>query len=160
MADLKQRAAELNDLKGIWGLLRQTANDIPFDLESEANQENILTELMACCTSGLSPILLDENKAIIGALLVRRDDFEWGFRNGDAVHVSYAAIAPSHRDQGILASLLTEIQGHKVPALASVKNGNHLGLADELKKLGFYLECTAACGWGDLYKWQPPSPSN
>jgi len=66
MADLKQRAAELNDLKGIWGLLRQTANDIPFDLESEANQENILTELMACCTSGLSPILLDENKAIIG----------------------------------------------------------------------------------------------
>jgi hypothetical protein len=75
MADLKQRAAELNDLKGIWGLLRQTANDIPFDLESEANQENILTELMACCTSGLSPILLDENKAIIGALLVRRDDF-------------------------------------------------------------------------------------
>ena len=82
MADLKQRAAELNDLKGIWGLLRQTANDIPFDLESEANQENILTELMACCTSGLSPILLDENKAIIGALLVRRDDFEWGLLSG------------------------------------------------------------------------------
>jgi hypothetical protein len=160
MADLKQRAAELNDLKGIWGLLRQTANDIPFDLESEASQENILTELMACCTSGLSPILLDENKAIIGALLVRRDDFEWGFRNGDAVHVSYAAIAPSHRDQGILASLLTEIQGRKVPVLASVKNGNHLGLADELKKLGFDLECTAASGWGDLYKWRPPSPSN
>jgi len=39
VADLKQRAAELNDLKDIWGLLRQTANDIPFDLESEADQE-------------------------------------------------------------------------------------------------------------------------
>jgi hypothetical protein len=160
MADLKQRAAELNDLKGIWGLLRQTANDIPFDIESEATQENILTELMACCTSGLSLILLDENKAIIGALLVRRDDFEWGFRNSDTIHVSYAAIAPSHRDLGVLASLLTEIQGRKVPVLASVKNGNLLGLADELKKLGFDLECTAAGGWGDLYKWQPPSPSN
>jgi hypothetical protein len=44
MADLKHRAAELTDLKDIWGLLRQTANDIPFDLESEADQENVLTE--------------------------------------------------------------------------------------------------------------------
>src|SRR5208283_3683739 len=130
MADLKHRAADLAVLKDIWGLLRQTANDIPFDLESEADQENVLTEIMACCTSGLSPIVLDENKAIVGALLVRRDDFDWGFRNGD-----------------------------KVPVLASVKNGNHLGFADELKKLGFDLECTAASGWGDLYKWQP-SPSH
>ena len=64
MADLKQRAAELNDLKGIWGLLRQTANDIPFDIESEANQENILTELMACCTSGLSPIFSMRTKRL------------------------------------------------------------------------------------------------
>jgi hypothetical protein len=39
MADLKQRAAVLSDLKDIWGLLRETANDVPFDLESEANQE-------------------------------------------------------------------------------------------------------------------------
>ena len=159
MADLKQRAATLGDLKDIWDLLRRTANEIPFDLESEPNQENMLTELMACCTSGLSPIVFEGNKAIIGALLVRRDDFDWGFRNGDAVHVSYAAIAPSHRDQGILASLVTEIQGRKVPVLASVKNGNQLGFADELIKLGFEHECTAASGWGDLYKWQP-SPSN
>jgi hypothetical protein len=158
MADLKQRAAALGDLKDIWGLLRQAANDIPFDLESEASQENVLTEIMACCTSGLSPIVLDKDKAIVGALLVRRDDFEWGFRNGDAVHVSYAAIAPSHRDQGVLASLVTEIQGRKVPVYASVKSGNQLGFADELKKLGFEHECTAASGWGDLYKWQP-SPS-
>jgi len=52
MADLKHRAAELADLKDIWGLLRQTANDIPFDLESEADRENVLTEIMACCTRG------------------------------------------------------------------------------------------------------------
>ena len=103
--------------------------------------------------------VLDENKAIVGALLVRRDDFDWGFRNGDTVHVSYAAIAPTHRDQGVLASMLTEIQRRKVPVLASVKNGNHLGFADELEKLGFDLECTAASDWGDLYKWQP-SPSH
>jgi len=35
--------------------------------------------------------------------------------------------------------MLTEIQGRKVPVLASVKNGNHLGLADELKNLALTL---------------------
>lgn len=155
MADLKHRTAALSDLKDIWGLIRQTANDIPFDLGSEACQENILTEIMACCTSGLSPIVLDEKRAVIGALLVRRDEFEWGFRNSPAVHLSYAAIAPDHRDQNVLASLVNEVQGRKVPVFASVKNGNQLGLADELKKLGFQHECTAASGWGDLYKWEP-----
>ncbi len=155
MAQLTQRAASLGDLKDIWGLMRQVATDIPFDLESEAAQENILSELMACCTSGLSPVAVGDDKAIIGALLVRRDDFEWGFRNSDAVHVSYAAVAPSHRDQGVVRALVTEIQQRKVPVFASVKNGNQLGLAGELETLGFARECTATSGWGDLYKWQP-----
>jgi hypothetical protein len=159
VADLTQRAASLGDLRDIWGLLQQVASDIPADLGSEATQENILTELMACCTSGLSPIAVDKDKAIIGALLARRDDFEWGFKNSEAVHISYAAIAPSHRDQGVFAALVAEIQGRKTPVFASVKSGNQCGLADELKKLGFEHECTAASGWGDLYKWQP-SPSN
>jgi hypothetical protein len=159
VADLKQRAASLGDLRDIWGLLQQVAPDIPADLGSEAAQENILTELMACCTSGLSPIALNKNETIIGALLARRDDFEWGFKNSDAVHISYAAIAPSHRDQGVFAALVADIQGRKVAVFASVKNCDRFGLADELKKLGFEHECTAANGWGDLYKWQP-RPSN
>ena len=159
MADLTQRAASLEDLRDIWGLLQQVASDIPADLRSEAEQENILTELMACCTSGFSPIAVDKDKAIVGALLVRRDDFEWGFKNSQAVHISYAAIAPGHRDQGVCAALVTEIQERKAPVFASVKSGNQFGFADELMKLGFVHECTAASGWGDLYKWQP-SPSN
>lgn len=144
-------------MKDIWSLLRQTAEDIPFDIENEASQENILTEVMACCTSGLSPVAVDQDKAIIGALLVRRDDFEWGFRNSDAVHVSYAVVARSHHDHGVLASLVAEVQEKKVPVFASVKSGNPVGLSDELKKLGFEHECTAASGWGDLYKWLPPA---
>lgn len=159
MNELTHRAASLEDLRDIWGLLRQVAPDIPMDLGSEAAQENILTEIMACCTSGLSPVAVGKDKAIIGALLARRDDFEWGFKNSDAIHVSYAAIAPSHRDQGVFATLVSEIQGRNVPVFASVKSGDQFGLADELKKLGFEHECTAASGWGELYKWQP-SPSN
>lgn len=157
MAELTQRAATLTDMKDIWGMLRQTAASIPLNLESEAAQENILTELMACCTSGLSPVAVGKDKEIVGALLVRRDDFEWGFRNGGAVHVSYAAIAPGHREQGVLRGLVEEVQGRKVPVFASVKSGNQIGLAEELEKLGFAHECTAASGWGDLYRWQPAS---
>ena len=124
VADLTQRAASLEDLRGIWGLLQQVASDIPADLRSEAEQENILTEIMACCTSGFSPIAVDKDKAIVGALLVRRDDFEWGFKNSRAVHISYAAIAPGHRDQGVCAALVTEIQERRAPVFASVKSGN------------------------------------
>lgn len=155
MAELKQRAASLGDFKDIWGLMGRVAADVPFDFKSECEQESILSEIMACCISGLSPIAVGEDKAIVGVLLVRRDDFEWGFRNGDAIHVSYAAIAPDHRDEGVLQALVAEIQQRKVPVFASVKAGNQFGLADELKKLGFAHECAATSGWGDLYKWQP-----
>jgi len=156
MAETAQRAASLADLKDIWGLMKQAAGDIPFDLESEAAQESLLTEIMSCCTSGLSPVALGDDKSVIGALLVRRDDFEWGFRNSDAIHLSYAAIASSYKDQGVLRTLIAKIQEQKVPTFASVKSGNQFALADELTKLGFVHECRAASGWGDLYKWQPP----
>ena len=157
MVELTQRAASLNDFKEIWGLMGRVAADVPFDFESEAEQESVLSELMACCISGLSPIAVGADKAVVGALLVRRDDFEWGLRNGDAVHVAYAAIAPEYRDNGVLQGLVSEVQSRKVPVFASVKAGNQYGLADALQKLGFAHECTAASGWGDLYKWQPPA---
>lgn len=155
MTDVKHRSASLSDLKDIWGLVKTISGDIPFDAASEAAQESVLSELMRCCTSELSPVAVGEGKSIVGALLVRRDDFEWGLRNAEVVHVSYAAVAPSHRDKGVLAAMLTELQARKVPVLVSVKNGNQLGLVDELKKLGFAQEATAESGWGDLYKWSP-----
>jgi ribosomal protein S18 acetylase RimI-like enzyme len=155
MAELTQRTASLGDIKDIWSLMKEVASDVPFDPASDAAQASVLTEIMACCTSGLSTVAVGADKAIVGALLVRRDDFEWGFRNGDTVHVSYAVIAPSHRDQGVLQALVAEIQARKVPVLASVKNGNGFALGDQLGKLGFAREETAVSGWGDLYKWQP-----
>ncbi len=155
MVELTQRAASLSDFKDIWGLMGRVAADVPFDFNSEAEQESVLSELMACCISGLSPIAIGEDKSVVGALLVRRDDFEWGLRNSKAVHVAYAAIAPDHRDNGVLQALVSEIQSRNVPVFASVKAGNQVGLADALQKLGFAHECMAANGWGDLYKWQP-----
>ncbi len=157
MTELTQRTASLGDIKNIWSLMRQVAGDIPFDLASEAAQDCILTEVMACCTSGLSQVAVGEDKAIVGAVLVRRDDLDWGLRNGDALHVSYAAVAPDHRDRGLLRALVGGIQERKVPVFASVKAGNGFALADELQTLGFTHECTARSGWGDLYRWQPPS---
>ena len=155
MTELKQRSASLSDLRDIWGLVRNIAGDIPFDPASEAAQEGVLSELMACCTSGLSPVAIGDGKTIVGALLARFDDFEWGFRNNEVIHVSYAAVASDYKDKGVLATLLAGVQELKKPVYVSVKSGEQLGLVDELKKLGFAHEATAASGWGDLYKWTP-----
>lgn len=156
MSELTRRMASLSDLQGIWGLLRQVSADIPFKLEDELEQEVILSELMACCTSGLSPVLVDDQKGIVGALLARRDDFEWGFRNSEAIHVAYAAVAPGAREENVLPALLEQLQDRNVPLLASVKSGEQLGFASALGDLGFTHEVKAESGWGDLYQWNPP----
>jgi len=133
VADLKQRAAELNDLKTS-GFAKADSERHPFDLESEADQENVLTEIMACCTSGLSPIVLDENKAIVGALLVRRMISIGGL--GTVTQFVYP-MPRSH--QPIAISVLFNAYGNpgtQSSVLCSVKNGNHLGSRTSLKKLG------------------------
>jgi hypothetical protein len=155
MAEFTRRLASLNDLQEIWRLLRDIASDVPFDAKSAAAQESMLSEVMACCTSGLSPVAIDQGGGIAGALLVRRDDFEWGLRNSGAVHISGAAIARDSRDQNVLSALLTDLQARKAAIFASVKGGEQLGLADGLKEAGFEHECAAASGWGDLYQWRP-----
>lgn len=155
MAELTQRTASLADVQGLWGLMRQVSADVPFKVDSELEQESILSELMACCTSGLSPIAVDDERGIVGALLARRDDFEWGLRNKAAIHVAYVAVAPSYRDTPLLATLLDEVQQRKVAVLASVKAGERQGLAEALGQRGFTHEARAASGWGDLYQWEP-----
>lgn len=155
MAELTQRTASLADLQGIWGLLRQVSADVPFEIDSEREQESILSELMACCTSGLSPIAVDGEKGIVGVLLARRDDLEWGLRNKAAIHVAYAAVAPSFRATDLFAKLLTEVKERKVSVFASVKAGERQGFADALGREGFTHEIKALSGWGDLYQWMP-----
>jgi hypothetical protein len=157
MAQLVQRTAELTDLKDIWNLIREVAAEVPFDLANERAQQSILSELMCCCTSGISIVAVGPDKAIVGAVMARRDDLEWGIGNHNVAHIIYAAVAPSAKGNGLLKGLVTGVQDGKVPVYASVKSGEQQGLADQLKELGFALECSAANGWGDLYRWQPPA---
>ncbi|MFZ1992355.1 MAG: hypothetical protein WAW96_21580, partial [Alphaproteobacteria bacterium] len=128
------------------------AGDIPFDIADEAAQENVLTEIMACCTSGLSTIATGADEAPVGALLVRRDDFDWGLFNGEALHICYIPLAPDRRSGEVLSALVGDVQERKPPIYASVKSGDKLGLAQELKKLGFAHECTAENGWGEHFR--------
>lgn len=159
MSDLTQRAASLSDLKDIWGLMKQTASDITFALENEAEQEKILTEVMACCTTGMSPIVVNSNKEVVGALLAKRDEFDWGFRNVETINVAYAAVADGVQDQGVLKTLVEEIMKRKVPVYVGVKTGNKHGLAGELESAGFARQEDDKSGWGDLYKWEPAAQS-
>lgn len=157
MAELTQRMASLADVQGIWGLLCQVSADIPFHLDSEEEQESILSELVACCTSGLSPIAVDNEKGIVGALLARRDDLEWGVRNKAAIHVAYAAVSPGFRDTNVLNHLLNVVTGRHLSVYASVKTGEQQGLTRALHAQGFTHEIKALSGWGDLYHWTPPA---
>ncbi|MFG1430179.1 hypothetical protein V5F44_06110 [Xanthobacter sp. V2C-8] len=155
MAELTQRTASLADVQGLWGLLRRVSADVPFRLEDEREQEAILSEVAACCASGLSPIAIDNERGIVGALLARRDDLEWGLRNNPAVHVAYAAMAPAFRGTDLFAGLLGEVKGLGVAVLASVKAGDRQGFAEALGAQGFIHQRRAASGWGDLYRWTP-----
>jgi hypothetical protein len=157
MAELVQRTAELTDLKGIWNLVREVAAEVPFDLADEKAQQSVLSELMRCCTSGISLVAVGPDKAIVGAVMARRDDLEWCVGNNNVAHIIYAAVAPSAKGNGVLKGLVTGVQDGRVPVYASVKSGEQIGLANQLKELGFALECTAANGWGELYRWQPPA---
>lgn len=155
MSDLIQRTASLRDLKEIWDLFRNTAAAVPFDVEQDADQEGLLTEIMACCTYGVAPIAVGKDKAVLGALLVRRDTFQWALFNGEALHIAYAAVAPEQAETDLLEKLIAAVQSRNVPVLASVKSGNQGGFAAALTKLGFVKEATAENGWGELYQWQP-----
>ncbi len=153
MSDLAQKNASLNDMKEIWALMRDSAAELPFDVENEAEQERVLTEVMECCTAEMSPLVVDGKKAVVGALLAKRDQFDWGFRNKKTINVSLAAVAASHRDQGVLKMLIDEICKQETPVYVGVKTGEGHGLAVELKGSGFSLEETNESG--ALYKWEP-----
>jgi hypothetical protein len=157
MAEFVKRTAELTDLKNIWNLIRDVAAEVPFDLANERAQQSILSELMCCCTSGLSLVAVAPDKSIVGAVMARRDDLEWCVANNNVAHIIYAAVAPSAKGNGVLKGLVSRVQDSKVPVYASVKSGELLGLADQLKELGFAHELTAVSGWGDLYRWEPPA---
>jgi hypothetical protein len=157
MAELKQRTAELTDLKNVWNLIREVAAEVPFDLADDKAQQSVLSELVRCCTSGISLLAVGPDKSIVGAVMARRDDLEWCVGNNNVAHIIYAAVAPSAKGNGVLKGLVSGVQNGKVPVYASVKSGETLGLADQLKELGFAHSFTAVNGWGDLYRWEPPA---
>jgi hypothetical protein len=140
-------------MRDIWGLIRRAAADIPLDVESEMGQERALTEVMECCTAGLSPVVVDDKQAIVGALLAKRDQFDWGFLNAETINVSIAAVAATHRDQGVLKMLIEEIIRRNAPVFVEVKSDEENGLRAQLRDLGFSLKNAGANG--ELYQWEP-----
>jgi hypothetical protein len=152
MGELKRRTADLGDIKEIWELVKAAAEDMAFDVANPAAQEAMLSQIMICCTSGLSPVAVAESGDLVGALLVRRDELEWGLRNSPAVHVA-AAAARGESGQGALTVLIGELQAAEAPVFVSVKTGDRLGLEALLRQRGFAHEARAENGWGDLYAW-------
>jgi hypothetical protein len=153
VADLAHRNASLDDMKDLWALMRQTAADIPCSIESESDQERALTEIMKCCTAEFSPIVFDSKRTVVGAMLARRDELDWGLRNAETINVLLAVVSAGHRDQGVFKMLIEAILKRNVPVYVEVKAGEAQGLAAELKGCGFSL--AKAEEGVELYKWEP-----
>lgn len=153
MADLAHRNASLDDMKDLWALMRQTAASIPCSIESESDQERALTEIMKCCTAEFSPVAFDAKRNLVGALLARRDELDWGLRNVETINVAVAAVSDSHRQDGVLKMLIEAILKRNAPVYVEVKAGEAQGLAAELKGCGFSL--AKAEEGAELYKWEP-----
>ncbi len=153
MVDLAQRNASLDDMGELWALMRQTAADVPCSLESASGQERALTEIMKCCTAEFSPVVLDEKRKVVGALLARRDELDWGLRNLETINISLALLSAAHREQGVFKTLLEAILKRNAPVYVEVKAGDAQGFADELKGCGFSL--SKAQEGAELYLWEP-----
>jgi len=153
VADLAHRNASLEDMGALWALMKQTAADIPHSIENESDQERALTEIMKCCTAEFSPVALDEKRNVVGALLARRDELEWGLRNGETINVSLAAVSASHREHGVFKLLIEALLKRNAPVYVEVKAGEGQGLAAELEGCGFSLTKTEQ--GAELYKWEP-----
>ncbi|RTL79383.1 MAG: hypothetical protein EKK29_21610 [Hyphomicrobiales bacterium] len=153
MANLTQKNASLDDMRGLWALMRQTAADIPCSIDSESDQQRALAENMKCCTAEFSPLVLDAKRNLVGALLARRDELDWGLRNAETINLSLAAVSAAHREHGVFKMLIEAILKRNAPVYVEVKAGEAQGLAAELKGCGFFL--TKAEDGAELYKWEP-----
>jgi hypothetical protein len=140
-------------MKDLWALMRLTAADIPCPIESESDQERALTEIMKCCTAEFSPVILDAKRNVVGALLARRDELDWGLRNTETLNVSLAAVSADHRGSGAFKVLIEAILKRNAPVYVEVKAGEGQGLATELKGCGFALSKSE--DGAELYKWEP-----
>jgi hypothetical protein len=153
VADLAHRNASLDDMRDLWTFMRQTAADIPCSIESESDQERALTEIMKCCTAEFSPIVFDAKRNVVGALLARRDELDWGLRNAETINVLLAVVSAIHREQGVFKVLIEAILKRNAPVYVEVKAGEAQGLAAELKGCGFSLAKTE--DGAEFYKWEP-----
>jgi hypothetical protein len=153
VADLAHRNASLDDMGELWSLMRQTAADIPCPIESEGDQERALTEIMKCCTAEFSPVVFDAKRNVVGALLARRDELDWGLRNAETINVALAVVSVGHREQGVFKMLIEAILKRNAPVYIEVKTGDAQGFAAELKGCGFSLAKEEE--GAELYKWEP-----
>lgn len=153
MADLTYRNVSLDDMKELWGLIRETAADIPCSIESETDQERALTEIMKCCTAEFSPIVIDEKRRIVGALLARRDELDWGLRNVETINVLLAVASASDRERGVFKMLIDALLKRNAPVYVRVNSGEAQGLTAALKGCGFSVANTEE--GAELFKWEP-----
>ena len=118
-------------------MLAEVAPEIPLLLDTNQRREAVSKIVCSCIATGESWIATDGGGAIAGFILVEPDEMERFQRNNHALHLRYAGVANTYRQQGIFRALVQQVMKRSVPLTATVKAANQCQMAARLTQIGF-----------------------
>jgi GNAT superfamily N-acetyltransferase len=150
---LTYRQAALDDARDILPLLLRLAPEIPLLADTLEREEVLYALIRRCSRTGESWVALDAAGAVIGVALAEPTEHGRHYAEHEILEMHYAAVAPEHRDDGVLAALVGKIQARLVPVTTTVSRQNRFDLAAQLQSLGF--RSTEEAGGEPRLRWDP-----
>ena len=148
------RVAAPGDSAGIFGVLAEVAPEIPLLIDTRERRKAVSKIIDECISTGESWVATDGGEVVVGFCLVAPDKMERFQHDNHALHLPYAGVSNSYRQQGIFHALIRQIKDRGAPLTAIVKAGNQHQIAALLQRFGF--EMSAEYPQTEVHlKWQP-----
>ncbi len=157
MPDISYRQARLDDAGEIHALLLRLAPEIPLLVDTLEREEALYALVRNCARSGESWVACDGNGHIVGVALVEPNQLGRHYAENEVLDLRHAAVAPEHRDSGILAALIGKVTARLQPVAVRVGAQNRTGLAACLYELGF--RAIGSAGGEQVLRWEPGTRS-
>ncbi|HEX2151222.1 MAG TPA: hypothetical protein VHG31_04390 [Stellaceae bacterium] len=157
MSEIDYRPARLDDAGEIHALLLVLAPEIPLLVDTLEREEALYALVRNCARSGESRVACDGKGHIIGVALVEPNQLGRHYAENEVLDLRHAAVAPEHRESGILAALIGEVTARLQPVAVRVGAQNRTGLAACLHELGF--RAIGSVGGEQVLRWEPGTRS-
>ena len=157
VSDIAYRPALLDDTGEIHDLLLRLAADIPLLVDTLEREEALYALVRNCARSGESWVARDTAGRIVGVALVEPNQLGRHYAEHEMLDLRHAAVAPEHRESGVLVALIGRVAARLQPVAARVGAQNRTGLAACLRELGF--RATGAASGEQVWRWDPGARS-